>query len=254
MDEYLVSIITPAYNCEEYIAEAIESVLSQTYKNWEMIIVNDMSNDETWRIIKEYQQRDVRIKGISLFQNSGAAVARNTALDKAKGRFIAFLDADDRWKPDKLQVQIEFMVKNNYGFTFSEYEYIRVHENEKKRVFKIPNKLNYSQALKNTTIGCLTVVVDRMLVGDFRMPLVRRGQDHLTWVMLLKNGIIAYGIHKNLAEYRRVRGSLSRNKVKALKRQWHNYRQVLNMPLLLCIYYYVCYIFYNIVKYVKISI
>lgn len=245
----LVSIITPAYNCEKYISESIESVLAQTYIYWEMIIVNDMSNDNTEKIIRNYMKKDNRIKLINLNENSGAAVARNTALDNANGRFIAFLDSDDRWKKDKLEKQIKFMKDNNYGFSFTKYEYIIDENNSKEKVFSVPVSINYSQALKNTVIGCLTVIIDKNIIGEFKMPLVRRGQDHLTWLMLLKRGNIAYGLNENLSEYRRVQGSLSNNKIKALKRQWNNYRKEVKLPLFKCIYYYSFYVFNNLKKY-----
>lgn len=227
----LVSVITPAYNSEKYISESIESVLSQTYKNWELIIVNDKSTDNTKDIIEHYVDKDSRIRLIELQENSGAAVARNTALESAKGRYIAFLDSDDRWKKNKLEKQIEFMKQNEYSFTFTGYEYILDSDNPTQKIFRVPSKLNYSQALKNTVIGCLTVIVDKSIIGDFRMPLVRRGQDHLTWLMLLERGNIAYGLDENLAEYRKVKGSLSYSKIKAIRRQWYNYRKIIKLPL-----------------------
>jgi teichuronic acid biosynthesis glycosyltransferase TuaG len=248
-NQNLISIITPAYNCEKFISESIDSVLSQTYTNWEMIIVNDKSVDSTDKIIKEYAEKDSRIRLINLTENCGAAVARNTALENAKGRFIAFIDSDDRWKKDKLKMQLEFMQDNNYGFTFTGYEYIEDENNEKQKEFKVPYSLNYSQGLKNTVIGCLTVLIDKNIVGDFRMPLVRRGQDNLTWLMLLEKGYTAYGLNENLAEYRRVTGSLSNDKKKALKRQWSNYRNIIKLPLHKCIYYYFFYILNNVKKY-----
>lgn len=245
----LVSIITPAFNCGKYITETIDSVISQTYSNWELIIVNDKSTDNTEEIINKYTKTDSRIRLINLKDNSGAAVARNKALDKANGRFIAFLDSDDMWKKGKLKKQIEFMIENNYGFTFTSYEYIKDKNNTKDKLFNVPHSLNYSQGLKNTVIGCLTVVIDKNIIGDFRMPLVRRGQDNLTWLLLLKKGHIAYGLNENLADYRRVNGSLSNNKIKALKRQWSNYRNVIKLPLFKCIYYYLFYVLNNIRKY-----
>jgi teichuronic acid biosynthesis glycosyltransferase TuaG len=245
----LVSIITPAFNCEAFIAETINSVLSQKYSDWEMIIVNDHSSDKTKEIISSFKRLDSRIKLINLAENAGAAVARNTGLAYAKGRYIAFLDSDDRWKGDKLDKQLSFMKNNNYGFTFTAYEYIRDDQIKDRRVFEVPSRLTYRQALKHTVIGCLTVIIDREIVGDFRMPLVRRGQDNLTWLSILKKGHVAYGINENLAEYRRVAGSLSNNKFKALKRQWHNYRYELKLPLFTCIYYYVFYVINNIRKY-----
>lgn len=244
-----VSIITPAFNCEKYISEAINSVIAQTYSNWEMIIVNDKSTDNTEKIITEFIQKDNRIRLINLSQNSGAAVARNKAIDNANGRFIAFLDSDDIWKKNKLKKQLEFMLENQYGFTFTAYEYIKDENNTKDKLFNVPQSLNYKQALKNTVIGCLTVIIDKKIVGEFRMPLVRRGQDNLTWLMLLGKGHTAYGLEENLAEYRRVSGSLSNNKFSALKRQWLNYRKEEKLPFFKCLYYYVFYVFNNLKKY-----
>ncbi|THF80871.1 glycosyltransferase family 2 protein [Cohnella fermenti] len=239
----------PVYNSDKYISESIESVIGQTYIDWELIIVNDNSTDNTKRTIEAYQMIDSRIKLINLEENKGAAYARNTALEHAKGRFIAFLDADDKWKNDKLNIQIPYMLKNGFGFTFTSYEYIIDEYNKEEKRFKVPVKINYYQALKNTCIGCLTVIVDKEIIGDFRMPLVRRGQDNLTWLMILKKGHLAYGLNESLAEYRRVEGSLSNNKFKALKRQWTNYRTIIKLPLHKCLFYYTLYVVNNIKKY-----
>lgn len=246
----LVSIIMPAFNCEKYVAESIESVLKQTYTNWEMIIVNDKSSDNTKKIIEMYEKSESRIKLINLEKNQGAAVARNIALEEAKGQYIAFLDSDDRWKNKKLEKQLNFMKNNKYGFTFTEYEYILDENNNKNKIFRVISELDYHTALKNTIIGCLTVVIDRKIIGDFRMPLVRRGQDNLTWLMLLKNGYKAYGLAEVLGEYRKVKGSLSNNKLKALKRQWNNYRKFEKLSFFKCCYYYCFYIINNIKKYI----
>lgn len=240
MNDALVSIITPAYNAETYIQEAISSVQAQEYQNWEMIIVDDCSTDATPNVVGRAAQQDARIRYERLKQNSGAAVARNRALELAQGRYVAFLDADDRWKPNKLVRQLEFMRQNGYGFTFTGYEIIG---RTGGGFIQVPKSQNYVDALKNTAIGCLTVIIDRAQSGNFQMPNYRRGQDHLTWLMLLKAGMTAYGLNENLAEYRKTgSGSLSGNKFKALKRQWHNYRKVEALPLLPCCYYYLCYI------------
>lgn len=248
-EQFLISIITPAFNSQDYISQTIDSVIAQTYTNWEMIIVNDMSTDNTLEIINRYIQKDNRVKLINLTENSGAAIARNKALEHATGRFIAFLDSDDMWKKDKLKVQIEFMLKFNYGFTFTSYEYVKDANNKSEKIFKVPKSLNYNQALKNTVIGCLTVVIDKDIIGDFRMPLIRRGQDNLTWLMLLKKGHVAFGLNESLAKYRRVAGSLSNSKKIAIKRQWSNYRNVIRLPLHKCIYYYFFYAFNSVKKY-----
>lgn len=243
MQDSLVSIITPAYNAEKYIAETIESVLNQTYQNWEMLIVNDCSKDNTERIVQDYIKKDKRIKIINLKQNSGAAVARNEAIKNAKGRYVAFLDSDDIWKKEKLQKQIEFMKRNDYAFTFTEYQYLKKNPEEEERIIKIPNSLCYEESLKNTIIGCLTVVIDRKQTGNFYMPLVRAGQDHLTWWLIMKRGFKAYGLKENLAEYRRTENSISRNRLTAIKRHWALYRNYEGLSLMKSMY---CFIFYAI--------
>lgn len=239
----LVSVITPAYNCEQFIGVTIKSVVEQTYKNWEMIIVDDCSNDSTSNIVKKYCECDNRIKYLRLDINSGAAVARNTGLKYANGRYIAFLDSDDIWKYNKLERQINFMKKNNYGFTFTEYEMITECGVPINKRVEIPSKVTYKDILKNTIIGCLTVIIDKEIIGEFSMPNVRRGQDTMTWTSILRNGNVAYGLQENLAFYRVVKSSLSNNKMRALKRTWDNYRNIENLSFVKCTYYFTFYIF-----------
>ena len=213
----LVSIITPAYNCEATIRETIESVIAQTYTNWEMIIVNDCSRDHTVDIVNNYVKKDARIKLINLKNNSGSAVARNAALEIAKGKYVALLDSDDLWKTQKLEKQIMFMKNNNYAFSFTAYEVFRNSNDKERRVYEVPCCVKYEQYLSNTIIGCLTVVVDRAQITDFHME---KGylEDILTWMYYLRNGVIAYGLNENLASYRIVPGSKSSNKIANAKR------------------------------------
>ena len=183
----LVSIITPAYNAADYIVETIESVLAQTYTSWEMLIVNDCSQDNTAEIVQSYAAKDKRIKLISLQQNSGAAAARNTAIQNAKGRYIAFLDSDDLWKKEKLQKQIEFMQQNGYAFTYTSYEHFKeVKENIQNQV-QIPKSLNYKQALKGNKIGCLTVMLDRKQIANIHFT-TQKHEDYILWLNILKQG------------------------------------------------------------------
>ena len=249
MTDGLVSIITPSYNSEKYISDTIESVLSQTYIKWEMIIVDDCSSDSTRNIISKYSRQDNRIKAFYLKENCGPAVARNEAIENAEGQYIAFLDSDDLWKPEKLEEQIEFMKSNDYCFTCTDYQYLKNNAKEKTKIFVAPKSLDYEQSLFNTAIGCLTVIIDRKITGDFRMPLVRAGQDHLTWWLLLKRGHKIYGLNKNLAEYRRVAGSVSHNKVKAVKRQWCLYRECEKLSTLKSIQCFLGYAWHAAVKY-----
>ena len=221
MNEPLVSIITPVYNAERFLSDTIKSVQNQTYKNWEILLIDDCSKDNSAQIIKEFQKYDNRIKYIKLKKNSGASVSRNEGIRNAKGRFIAFVDSDDIWKPEKLEIQIKYMLKENLGFTFTSYRYMKENGELTNKIAKAPSKINYNGLLKNTIIGCSTVVIDREIVDYFEMPLVRRGQDTATWLQILRKEKYAYGIEQDLVNYRLVGESLSSNKIIALKRTWN---------------------------------
>lgn len=220
MNEYLVSVITPAYNCEDTIADTIESVLAQTWTNWEMIIVNDCSTDNTVEIVRRYSCYDERICLISFETNQGSATARNEAIRKCRGKFIALLDADDLWKPQKLEKQIEFMMENDYAFTYTSYDVFSNQNDSVRKIFKVKPTVDYKTYLCNTIIGCLTVVIDKEKILDFHME---QGylEDVLTWIYYLKKGYIAYGLDINLASYRVLPGSKSNNKLKNAKRFYH---------------------------------
>ena len=249
MKEDLVSIIVPVYNSEKFINETIETVKAQDYQNWELLLVNDCSTDNSRDEIKKYEKEDSRIRLIDLKENSGAAIARNTGMEEAKGKYIAFLDADDLWENTKLKKQIEFMQKNGYEFTFTGYEFADEKGNKIGKVVKVPEKLNYKQALKNTTIFTSTVIfnVAKKKKKLISMPNVRRGQDTATWWKVLKTGIIAYGLQESLSMYRRSNNTLSSNKIKALKRTWDLYRNVEKLSFFTSLYNFVYYCF-NAIK------
>jgi len=243
-----VSIITPTYNAARFIGETIESILQQSFKNFELIIVDDCSTDHTEKVVKEYMEKDKRIKFYKLEKNSGAAIVRNTALEKAKGRYVAFLDSDDTWYPEKLEKQLQFMSENKYGFSFTSYELMNEEGRKLNKTINVPKEVGYTDLLKNTIIGCLTVMIDREMIGDFRMPLVRAGQDTATWLSILKKGHKAYGFNEVLSFYRIVEGSISSNKIKALKRTWNTYRNIEKIGLVKSSYYFLWYVFNAIRK------
>lgn len=248
MNESLVSIITPVYNAEKFLSDTIKSIKNQTYENWELLLVDDCSEDNSANIIKEFQKYDYRIKYIKLEKNSGASVTRNTGIKHAKGRFIAFVDSDDIWKSNKLEIQIKYMLDKKIGFTFTSYRYMKENGTITSKIARAPYKINYNGLLKNTIIGCSTVVIDRDLVGNFEMPLIRRGQDTATWLQILKKEDYAYGIKNDLVNYRLVEGSLSANKIKALKRTWNTYRNVENLSFFKSTYVFCFYVFNAIKK------
>jgi len=232
----LISIITPVYNSEKYIGETIKSVLAQTYANWEMLIADDCSTDNTASIVQQFN--DPRIKYFRLAQNAGAAVARNEALEIAQGKYIAFLDADDMWKPEKLEKQLAFMIENTIGFSFTGYEVLMAGKN---KLIKVPKKLTYSQFMKNTIIGTLTVMINQNITGAVRLVDVKKDHDSMTWAKLLRQGNNAYGLNESLAYYRKVEGSISNNKFEAVKNHWNNCRQIEGLSIPRCLYYFFFY-------------
>lgn len=244
-----VSIITPIYNCEKFLPKTIECVINQTYTDWEMLLVDDCSPDNSAKIIKKYAKDDNRIKYFKLDKNSGATIARNKALEESKGRFIAYLDADDLWKSEKLEKQVEFMLKNNYPFTCTDYEKIDESGKSLNKIVKIPKKVNYNLFLRNTIIQTVGVMVDTKLTGKelLKMPNIRRRQDAATWCQLLKNGFDCYEVPENLSYYRVVKNSLSSNKFKAVKTNWYWYRKIEKLPLWKACYCFIGYAF-NAVK------
>lgn len=247
--EELVSIVIPVYNSEKFIKETIQTVENQTYQNWELLLVNDCSTDNSENIIKEYEGKDQKIRLINLEKNSGAAIARNKGIDEAKGKYIAFLDADDLWDKQKLEKQIKFMQDNDYEFTFTSYEFAEENGKGTGKVVNVPIKINYKQALKNTTIWTSTVIFDVEKLGKdlINMPNVRRGQDTATWWKVLKTGVTAYGLNENLSLYRRSNNTLSSNKIKALKRTWNLYRNVENLSFFASLYNF-CWYCFNAIK------
>lgn len=251
----LVSIITPVYKCENLLEETILCVLNQTYTNWEMLLVDDCTPDNSAEIAKKYAKMDSRIKYFKLDENSGAAIARNTALKESKGRFIAYLDADDLWRPEKLEKQIKYMLDNNYAFSCTDYEKIDEDGNSLNKIIKIPNKVDYNLFLRNTIIQTVGVMVDTKLTGKelLIMPNIRRRQDAATWCQLLKNGFDCYEVPENLSYYRVVSNSLSSNKFKAVKMNWYWYRKIEKLPLWKTCYCFIGYAFNAIKKriYVK---
>ncbi|WP_195939936.1 glycosyltransferase family 2 protein [Romboutsia sp. 1001713B170131_170501_G6] len=241
MKENLVSIITPMYNSGKFIRNTIESVLKQTYEDWEMIIVDDCSKDESPEIVKSYTKKDERIKYIRVSENKGVSNARNVALKNASGRYIAFLDSDDIWEITKLEKQIRFMKEKNCAISFTSYELINEENQKLNKVVGVPKSVDYKTLLKGNVLGCLTVVIDKSKLNfDIKMSGVRH-EDYVLWLSILKRGYIAYGLDEVLAQYRKSLTSLSGNKIKSAMWTWNIYRNIEKIPLYKSIYYFVNY-------------
>lgn len=216
----------PSYNASRFIAKSINSVLLQTYSDWELLIVDDCSRDNSVEIARKFADIDERVKIFSLEQNVGAAAARNVAIEQAKGQYIAFLDSDDVWNDNKLKKQLTFMKQNSYAFTFSDYYVMEEDGRRTGNIVRVPASLTYHQYLRNTIIGCLTVIIDRKRTGDFRMPLIKSSHDMALWLLIMKRGFKAYGMKEVLAGYRLVSTSNTAKKWKAAKDVWRVYRQI----------------------------
>ncbi len=242
----LVSIITPSYNSAKFIKQCIESVIAQTYTNWEMLIVDDYSADNSLQILKKYN--DKRIQLIELDKNVGASESRNVAIRKAKGKYIAFLDSDDLWEPQKLEKQISFMETEDIAFSFSTYQPMSDDESKLYSIIHAPKIVTYSSYLKKTIIGCLTVIIDREKTGGFEMPNIRSSHDMALWLLIMRRGFAAYGLDENLARYRIVSTSNTANKWRAAKDVWMVYRQFEKLSFFYSIWCFLNYAFNAIIK------
>lgn len=224
----LVSIIMPAYNCADYIVESIRSVQSQTYRNWELIIADDKSTDGTVDIVRVMAEDDNRIRLLETDRNLGPAAARNRAMDVANGNYIAFLDSDDVWYPDKLQKQLDFMEANGYSFTYTAYEKINERSEKMGIVVSAPKSVNYSSMLyRGDPIGNLTVVYDATKLGKFYVPDIKKRNDFALWLKIMHACERAYGLNEVLASYRVRSGSISSTrKSELLKYYWKLYHDI----------------------------
>lgn len=243
-----ISIVMPIYNSEKYLYEAVNSIRRQTYPNWELIAVDDCSTDKSREILKELAETDRRIKPFFLEKNSGAAVARNAGIHMADGNYLAFLDSDDIWFEDKLQIQTALMEENGYAFTFTSYGLIDENGKMLDRKVEVPHSITYKQALTQTVIWTSTVMLDLNQVGAVQMPPLKAAQDTATWLQILKKVRCANGIDHILSAYRQVPGSISHSLKRRIKRQWDVYRKVEHFSLLKSIYLYFIYVGYVLRK------
>lgn len=214
----LVSIITPSYNTAKFVGKTIESVRIQTYQNWEMIIVDDCSSDKTDEVVAKYLI-DRRIKYIKNEKNSGAAISRNRALREAKGKWIAFLDSDDLWSPEKLEKQISFMKKNGYHFSYTKYE--EIDENDKSLGVKVtgPKKISKQKIYNYCYPGCLTVMYDAEYVGIIQIKDIKKNNDYAMWLEVCQKAD-CWLLDEYLGKYRKRNGSISCHGIKTMI-GWH---------------------------------
>lgn len=238
-----VSIIVPVYNAEKYIEETIRHVVAQTYTDWELLLVVDGGRDRSAQVIQEYKEAEGenRLRLLVQEENQGAAKARNRGLQEARGRYIAYVDADDLWMPEKLELELQFMKEKQAAFVFSGYEFADQDGMRTGKVVHVPEQLDYRKALRNTTIFTSTVLFDTERIPRelLEMPDIK-SEDTALWWKVLRNGYTAYGLDRNLVLYRRPARSLSSNKLEAIRRIWNLYRRAegLSVP---CSLYNCCF-------------
>jgi teichuronic acid biosynthesis glycosyltransferase TuaG len=209
-----VSIITPVYNASRFLKLTADSVFDQIYQDWEWILIDDCSTDNSWEIMQQLAAGDSRIRIYKNATNLKSGKTRNLAIKKAEGRFIAFLDSDDLWAKDKLAIQIPFMLNNNYYFSHTSYGYMDEQGSIDKSTLIVSPEVDYKHLLKRTEISCLTAVYDAEKIGKFYMSEHAQKQDYALWLAILKSGIKSYGIDKELAYYRQVKNSSTSQKYK----------------------------------------
>ncbi len=242
--EELVSIIMPTYNCANFIEESIKSVLAQHHKNWELLIVDDCSKDNTKAVLAPYLAKYPNIHYTCLETNSGADVARSTALKQVKGDYVAFLDSDDLWTPHKLSLQIDFMKKNHVAFSATGYELMSDDGSSKGIALIPPPKINYDKMLRlSCPVGNLTVMYDRRKIGDQQVPPIKKRNDFALWLQTLHKTDACYGMPNVLAKYRIRSSSISRNKLVLLPYHWHLYHHIEKLGVIKSAWYILCWAF-----------
>ncbi len=237
-----ISIVVPVYNAANYIRQTVDIVLNQTFSDWELILVEDCSKDNSAEVLRslERELQDARIRVIYKEKNEGAAKARNTGIDAATGRYLAFLDADDIWMEDKLSAELAFMKEKQAAFVFTAYEFGDENAVGTGKIVKVPETLTYKKALSRTIIFTSTTMFDLSVLGKdmVKMPAVP-SEDTATWWRILREGYTAYGYPEVTTIYRRPPQSLSSNKGTAIYRIWYLYREVEKLPVITSMFYFV---------------
>lgn len=243
----LVSILVPMYNAVGTLKETIDSVLNQTYENWEIILMDDCSTDNTFEYAKHICANDERIKVFKMLENGGPGAATKEAFKHASGDYIAFIDADDLWSSEKLEIQINFMRENGYNFTCTDYRWIDSNGEDLHKVIKCRKVADYKTILKCCPIGSSTVIVTKELLSSVDIPIIRKNNDYALWLKLLKNGNKVYGIDQILMEYRIIQTSNSFKKRKMIKYFWQVYREQEKFSLIKSTFLLTRYIFIKLV-------
>lgn len=254
IDNIEVSIIMPTYNSQEYIVDAIDSIIKQEFQKWELVITDDCSKDSTWSILTKYASMDSRIRIYRLDQNSGAAVARNNSVKYSKAKILAFIDSDDLWYSNKLSEQFSFMRNTDAPISFTSYGLIDRYGLKQRQKIRVSGQVSYKDYLKNTIIGMSTAMINTDITGPISFENIRTRQDTLLWIRLLKRGHVALAIEDELAAYRMRNDSISANKILAVKQVWNVYHNYADLNVLQTTYYMTYYLTNAIWKRIKPSV
>jgi len=247
-EEKLVSIIVPLYNNQLFVEMTLKSVIEQTYKNWELIVIDDCSTDKSFDLVMEYSKKDDRVKVLKNNKNQGVVATRNRGITLANGEYIAFLDSDDLWKKEKLEKQINFMEKNNFALSYTGYD--KITENGDFRgIVEVSEKVTYASSLKGNIMGCLTVIYSQKILGKKYFKEIEMSEDHVLWLEIIKEIEVCYGLNESLAQYRVLKNSRSSNKIKAIIFQWKINREIEKLNILKSIYYFSCYLWRGYKRY-----
>lgn len=248
----LVSVIMPAYNAEEFIEEAISSVQAQEVSDWELIVIDDGSQDGTQKIVEQFMQKDSRIRLIVNEANMGVGKSRNRGLDMCRGEYVALLDSDDYWKPQMLTKMIACAQCTNADIIYCSYAIVDEKGKKLCNDFIVPEETNFRQSMIRSVITCSTVLITKKIAENHRFPTDIYHEDIALWFQLLRDGVAARGVTDILAAYRQRENSKTANKLKSACRRWVIYRKHLNLPVLDCISLLIQYGYYGLIKFKRI--
>ena len=247
----VVSVIMPTYNCERFVEEAIRSVFSQTFSDWELIVIDDCSTDATFSLVQQLASFDRRVHCFQNAENSGVSRTRNFGLDLAKGNFVAFLDSDDVWRVEKLEKQVARMLSTNAGLSYTSYAIVDEDGAPSKKPYIVPDCVTLDSLLKENHIGCSTVMLSREVADKYRFMCDFYHEDYCLWLDILKSGFTAFGCQDVLVDWRLISGSRSFNKGKGALNRWRIYRNFMKLSFCKSFFYFVSYVFRGICKYFK---
>lgn len=244
-----VTVVMPVYNCEMYIENAILSVLAQTYTHWRLIVINDGSTDSSCSIVQKIASTDKRVTLVHNTSVKGAAGARNCGLDMCVGEFVAFLDSDDVWEPDKLETQLMEMNRKNADMSYTSYSIVDENGKSRKKTYVVPESTSFEQMLKENVVGCSTVVFTNELARKYRFATDYYHEDYCMWLDILRDGYKVIGCPEPLVKWRLISNSRSFNKKNSAKNRWEIYRHYLKLPLSVSVKAFLMYAINGIKKY-----